>query len=284
MAKLFCGTKELDISAPVVMGILNLTPDSFYDGGKFPTLDDQLHQVERMLNDGASIIDIGAVSTRPGASMVDESEELQRLIPSVEATTKHFPEAIISVDTFRPAVARAAVAVGAGMINDIFAGRFAKGMAETVASLNVPFVLMHMKGTPANMQDNPVYTDVVSEVSYFFENQLKHCRESGVRQLIIDPGFGFGKHVEHNFALLSHLSEFKSLGVPLLVGLSRKSLISKHLKINASGALNGTTVLNTIALLKGADILRVHDVKEAVEAIRLVGMLDPGKCDTFGVS
>ncbi len=273
MPKLFCGSKELDLSTPVVMGIMNLTPDSFFDGGKFPIVDAQLHHVESMLLNGASIIDVGAVSTRPGAMEVDEAEEIRRLIPSIKAIITHFPGCILSADTFRPRVARMAVEHGAGMINDIYGGRYGVGMLETTASLKVPYILMHMKGTPANMQLNPSYTDVVAEVTYFFEQQLSLCREKGVRQVILDPGFGFGKTVEQNFSLLTHLDEFRLLGVPILAGLSRKSMINKFLNIHAADALNGTTVLNTIALLKGANILRVHDVKEAVEAIRLVGML-----------
>jgi dihydropteroate synthase len=273
MSKLFCGTQELDISVPVVMGILNLTPDSFFDGGKFPGIYDQLMQVEKMLKDGASIIDVGAVSTRPGSNAASEEEELQRLIPSIKAILDSFPDCILSVDTFRPAVARAAVEHGAGMINDIYGGRYEPGMFETVASLKVPYVLMHMKGTPFGMQIDPVYSNVVAEVAYFFENQLKQCRDAGIRQVIVDPGFGFGKTVEQNFDLLTHLDEFVSPGNPLLVGFSRKSMISRVLNINVAAALNGTSVLNTIALIKGAQILRVHDVKEAVEASRLVRML-----------
>lgn len=273
MSKLFCGTNVLDISSPVVMGILNLTPDSFYDGGKYITVEIQLKQVEKMLIEGASIIDLGAVSTRPGAIGVDESTEIERLLPSIKSIAKHFPGCIISVDTYRQNVARVAVEHGASMINDIYGGRFDKGMLETVASLHVPYIMMHMKGTPANMQDNPVYSDVVAEVVFFFEKQLQQCHNKGVRQVIIDPGFGFGKTLEQNFELLTHLEEFRSLGIPILAGVSRKSMINKTLKIHASEALNGTSVLNTIALLKGADILRVHDVKEAIEAIRLVKML-----------
>jgi dihydropteroate synthase len=273
MTKIFCGSTELDLSTPAVMGILNITPDSFFDGGRFFSLDAQLRQVEKMLDEGAAIIDIGAVSSRPGAGETDKTEEMHRLIPSVQAIREHFPGCILSVDTFRPDVARAAVEHGATMINDIYGGRYGEGMFETVASLNVPYVLMHMKGTPVNMQDNPAYSDVVAEVAYFFENQLASCRQKGVRQVIIDPGFGFGKTVEQNFALLARLEEFKATGTPILVGISRKSMISRHLKIHTSETLNATTVLNTIALMKGADILRVHDVKEAVEAIRLVGMV-----------
>ena len=273
MSKLFFPTRELDLATPVVMGILNLTPDSFFDGGHFLSLGDQLHQVEKMLKDGASIIDVGAVSTRPGANEVDEEEELCRLLPSVKAIMKQFPGCILSADTFRPGVARAAVEHGASMINDIYGGRYGAGMMETVASLKVPYILMHMKGTPSSMQQDPSYSDVVAEVTYFFENQLIQCRQHGIQQVILDPGFGFGKSVEQNFSLLANLVQFKYLHSPVLVGLSRKSMISRFLNIHPSEALNGTTVLNTIALLKGADILRVHDVKEAMEAIRLVSML-----------
>jgi dihydropteroate synthase len=273
MSKLFFNTQELDLTTPVVMGILNLTPDSFFDGGSFLTKDSQLHQVEKMLKDGASIIDVGAVSTRPGASDVAEHEELKRLIPSIKAIIKQFPECILSADTFRPVVARAAVEHGATMINDIYGGRYDEVMLETIASLDVPYILMHMKGTPATMQTAPTYADVTPEVVYFFEKQLNHCREKGINQVICDPGFGFGKTLEQNFTLLSHLDDFKSLDRPILVGLSRKSMINRHLNIHPSEALNGTTVLNTIALMKGASILRVHDVKEAVETIRLCGMV-----------
>ncbi len=270
MNKLYCRQRELNLSTPLIMGILNLTPDSFSDGGKFQTIDAQLNHAEQMILEGASIIDIGAVSTRPDASVVSEEIERERLLPSLKAIRKEFPTTVISVDTFRPMVARAAIADGADIINDVYGGRFEEGMFATIASLNVPYILMHMKGTPETMQQNPGYTDIVAEITYFFEQQLIRCRDKGMRQVMIDPGFGFGKTVEHNFALLSRLEEFKSMGVPVVVGLSRKSMITRVLKINSDEAKNGTTVLNTIALIKGADILRVHDVKEAVEAIRLV--------------
>ena len=273
MSKLFCGKKTIDLSTPVVMGILNLTPDSFYDGGRYPDRDSWLRQTEKMVRDGASIIDVGAVSTRPKAADVEEEAEIERIIPALHLLCNTFPESVFSVDTFRPGVARASVENGATMINDIYGGRFDQGMLDTVASFNVPYVLMHMKGTPATMQENPFYSDVVAEVNYFFEQQLARCREKGVSQVILDPGFGFGKNVIHNFSLLSRLDEFKSAGVPILAGLSRKSMINRVLQLKPEDALNGTTVLNTIALLKGADILRVHDVKEAVEAIRLVKMI-----------
>lgn len=274
MQTLYCSGKKLDLSIPVVMGILNLTPDSFYDGGKFPGIDKQLVHVERMLLDGASIIDLGAVSTRPRSHEVSQTSELKRLLPSLRAIRIRFPECILSVDTFRPLVAREAVNHGADMINDIFGGRYEEGMFNTVADLNVPYVMMHMKGNPDNMQENPTYGDVVAEIVYFFEQQTAKCRLSGLQQIILDPGFGFGKTDDHNYRLLSHLDEFKSLGYPVMVGLSRKSMVNRVLKTSPGEALNGTTVLNTIALIKGADILRVHDVKEAMQAIRLVGMLE----------
>lgn len=276
MQILYCSGKKLDLSTPVVMGILNLTPDSFYDGGKFPGIDKQLVRVEQMLLDGASIIDLGAVSTRPRSHEVCQTGELERLLPSLRAIRIRFPECILSVDTFRPLVARAAVNYGADMINDIYGGRYEDDMFKTVAALNVPYVMMHMKGNPDNMQENPTYSDVVAEIVYFFEQQTAKCRLSGLQQIILDPGFGFGKTDDHNYRLLSHLDEFKSLGYPIMVGLSRKSMVNRVLKTKPEEALNGTTVLNTIALIKGADILRVHDVKEAMQAIKLVGMLENG--------
>ncbi len=254
------------------MGILNVTPDSFYDGGRFPDMGSRIRHVEKMVRDGAAIVDVGAVSTRPGAPAVEEKEEMTRITEALGRLCREFPGTVFSVDTYRPCVARAAVEKGAGMINDIYGGRFDKAMIDTVAALNVPYVLMHMKGTPETMQLAPSYSDVVAEVTYFFEQQLAQCREKGVRQVIIDPGFGFGKEVTHNFTLLSRLNSFLSLGAPILAGLSRKSMINRVLNTAPQDAMNGTTVLNTIALLKGASILRVHDVKEASEAIRLVKM------------
>lgn len=268
-----CNGLNLDLTTPVVMGILNLTDDSFYDGGKHVTLDDRLAQVEKMLSEGASLIDIGAVSTRPGAAEIAEEDELVTLLSFLDTAKRTFPECIFSVDTFRAGVARAVVEHGAGMINDIYGGRFGLGMLETIGELQVPYVLMHMKGSPATMQLDPQYTDVVAEVAYFFEQQSIKCRNHGIRHVILDPGFGFGKTISHNFELLARLDTFKSAGQPILAGLSRKSMIQKALEIKPGDALNGTTVLNTIALIKGADILRVHDVKEAVEAIRLVNLL-----------
>lgn len=251
------------------MGILNITPDSFYDGGAFVNLIDQLKQVEKMISEGALIIDIGATSTRPGSVPVDEKQEMERLIPSLTAIKGHFSEVILSVDTYRTPVAKAAIEHGAMMINDIYGGTYDQQMFDFVARHNIPYVMMHMQGTPDNMQINPHYKDVVKEVNDFFDSRLR-LLPSGFSQVILDPGFGFGKTVADNFRLLHQFETFRSFGFPLLAGLSRKSMINRVLQIKPKEALNGTTVLNTIALLKGADILRVHDVKEAVEAIKLV--------------
>lgn len=262
--------KRLDLSSPAVMGILNITPDSFFDRGDWGSLDAQLKRVEEMLSEGASIIDIGAVSTRPGAEKIPESTELERLVPSLKAIRAAFPDTFLSVDTYHPGVASKAVSLGADMVNDIYGGRFDGRMHETIAGMNVPYILMHMKGNPDTMQDNPEYQDVVAEIAYFFQQQTDKLRAMGASQIMIDPGFGFGKTVEHNLEIMDRLGEFKSLGFPIVAGISRKSMIQKTLGVAVSEALNGSTVLNTIALMKGASILRVHDVKEAVEAVRLV--------------
>ena len=251
------------------MGILNITPDSFYDGGAYLTLIDQLKQVDKMITEGAVIIDIGANSTRPGSSPVDIEQELARLLPSLAAIRGHFSEVVISVDTYRTSVAKAAIEHGAMMINDIYGGRFDGEMFDLVTGHNIPYIMMHMQGTPDNMQINPHYKDVVAEVHEYFRSRLD-LLPAGFNQVILDPGFGFGKTVENNYRLLQQFESFRSFGFPLMAGLSRKSMINRVLQIKPQAALNGTTVLNTIALLKGANILRVHDVKEAVEAIRLV--------------
>jgi dihydropteroate synthase len=263
------GDKRIDLTTPVVMGILNITPDSFYDGGSYLNIIDQLKHVDRMITEGATIIDIGAMSTRPGAIPVTQDEEIARLLPSLIAIRGHFSEVIISIDTYRSPVAKAAIEHGATMINDIYGGRFDDKMFKLIAHYNIPYILMHMQGTPDNMQINPHYKDVLSEVNDFFHTRID-LLPTGFDQLILDPGFGFGKTIENNFQLLHHFESFRSFGVPLLAGLSRKSMITRVLQIKPQEALNGTTVLNTIALLKGANILRVHDVREAVEAIRLV--------------
>ena len=254
------------------MGILNITPDSFYDGGSYLNIIDQLKQVEKMISEGAVIIDIGANSTRPGADSVSEKEELARLLPSLIAINGHFSEIVISVDTYRTTIAKAAIEHGATIINDIYGGRYDGEMFELIAHHNIPYILMHMQGTPDTMQINPHYKDVVKEIHEFFKSRIDLI-PSGYNQLILDPGFGFGKTVENNFLLLKHFESFCSFKRPLLAGLSRKSMINRTLQIKPQKALNGTTVLNTIALMKGANILRVHDVKEAVEAISLCGSL-----------
>jgi dihydropteroate synthase len=255
------------------MGILNITPDSFYDGGAYVSIADQLKHVEKMVSEGAAIIDIGAASTRPGSAPVSEKLEMERLLPSVEAVTGHFREVVVSVDTYRTPVASAAMDHGAAMVNDIFGGTFDNNMLDLVARRNIPYILMHMQGTPDNMQINPHYKDVKAEVHDFFAARIKNLPE-GFDKVVLDPGFGFGKKVEDNFTLLNGFESFRSFGFPLLAGLSRKSMINRTLQIKPAEALNGTTVLNTIALLKGANILRVHDVREATEAIRLINTMD----------
>ena len=253
------------------MGILNVTPDSFYDGGKYSSETDIIAQTEKMLNEGAAIIDIGAISTRPGAKLLSEDEEWLRLEPILKLLISHFPDAVFSVDTFRSKIADMAIKEGVQIVNDISAGTFDSQMPETISRQKVPYIMMHMQGTPQTMQLNPQYNDVVSEVKSFFEKQLLKFKNAGVTEnIILDPGFGFGKTMEHNYQLLSNLKTFKDLGYPVLVGLSRKSMINKVLKTKPEEALNGTTVLNTIALMNSADILRVHDVKEARQAIELV--------------
>jgi dihydropteroate synthase len=267
-----CGGIPLDLRAPKVMGILNITPDSFYDGGFFGSLSEQLNQVERMLEEGAAIIDIGAVSTRPGGVFVDEAEEIRRLLPVLTEVKKQFPDAIVSIDTFRSGVAKVVIDNGAGMINDVYAGRFDNKMIETIQVTGIPYIMMHMLGSPETMQVAPHYENVVSEVTDFFRVQLGKFT-NGSFPVILDPGFGFGKTVEHNFQLLRNLQSLKSLGFPVLAGMSRKSMINRVIHTKPSEALNGTTVLNTIALMNGVDLLRVHDVKEAVQAIVLVSSL-----------
>jgi dihydropteroate synthase len=262
--------KELDLNTPAVMGILNVTPDSFFDGGKFTHEKTMLEHVEKMLEEGADIIDIGACSTRPGAKEISAEEERARLLPALKAIRKKIPDTIISVDTYRSEIAKAAAEEGADMINDISGGTMDENMFEEIARLHVPYVLMHIKGTPAGMQKNPSYENVTAEVKKYFEEKITKLKALGVKQIILDPGFGFGKTLEHNYTLLKNLSEFKSFGFPILAGISRKSMVNKALGTIPEKALNGTTVLNTIALLNGASILRVHDVKEAKEAVKVV--------------
>ena len=269
-----CNGKLVDISSPKVMGILNCTPDSFFDGGKYNNESDILQQVEKMLLEGATFIDVGAYSSRPGATHISEEEELQRIVPVIELLVKNFPEIIISVDTFRSNVAKETVEVGAAIINDISGGKMDSNMFKTVAELKVPYIMMHMLGTPQNMQKNPVYEDVTKELISFFAAQISKLHQLKVNDIIIDVGFGFGKTIEHNYQLLKDLALFKNLDAPILAGISRKSMLYKPLEITPQLALNATTSANTIALLNGANILRVHDVKEAMEAIKIVEQLN----------
>ncbi|MCD4664947.1 MAG: dihydropteroate synthase [Bacteroidales bacterium] len=269
--KLNCNGKILSLAKPVIMGILNVTPDSFYDGGKYSSEKKLLIKVGKMITDEAAIIDIGAISTRPGAEEVNEEEELSRLIPHIKVIRKHFPDIFISVDTFRSIVANEAINEGANIVNDISGGTYDDKMFELIARYKVPYIMMHIKGMPKNMQENPQYENVVEEIKSFFTRQLKKLAKLGLTDnIILDPGFGFGKTSEHNFEILRNLNSFKRLGYPVLAGISRKSMINKVLITQPVEALNGTTVLNTIALLNGANILRVHDVKEAVEALKLM--------------
>ncbi|MFV0237449.1 MAG: dihydropteroate synthase [Flavobacteriales bacterium] len=265
-----CKGKLIDLSTPKVMGILNLTPDSFFDGGKYKTEDDFLSQAEKMLKEGATFIDLGGYSSRPGAFHVSEEEEVKRVIPAIKLLIKHFPEILISIDTFRSSVARKAIEEGASLINDISGGELDPYMFQTVSNLQVPYILMHMKGNPQNMQQNPLYENVTLEVNHYFAQKTAQLRQLGVHDIILDVGFGFGKTLEHNYELLKNHNLIGSKSFPTLVGISRKSMIYKALNIMPQEALNGTTVLNTIALQKGASILRVHDVKEAMECIQLV--------------
>ena len=263
----------LDLSAPLVMGILNVTDDSFYDGGQFTNPDKMLAHAGKMLAEGAAIIDIGGQSTRPGAHMIDEKEEAERVIPALRLLKKKFADAVFSVDTFYSSVAEAAIKEGASIINDISGGTMDEGMFGIVARYKVPYVLMHMQGNPQTMQKNPVYANVTGEVMDYFSQKISALRSMGVNDIIIDPGFGFGKTLEHNYSLLADLHMFRFFELPVLCGLSRKSMVGKVLNISPADALNGTTVLNTIALLKGANILRVHDVKQAAEAVKIVNSL-----------
>jgi len=268
-----CRGTLIDISSPKVMGILNCTPDSFFDGGKYKSELDILSQVEKMLSEGATFIDVGAYSSKPGASYISEEEELKRIVPVINLLIKKFPKIIISVDTFRSKVAKETVNSGAAIVNDISGGNMDVKMFKTVANMQVPYILMHMLGTPQNMQVNPIYKDVTHELISFFSDKINQLHQLKLNDVIIDVGFGFGKTIEHNFKLLKDLSLFENLDAPILAGISRKSMLYKTLSISAKEALNATTSANTIALLNGANILRVHDVKEAVEAIEIVNQI-----------
>jgi dihydropteroate synthase len=262
--------KKLDLSKPKVMGILNVTMNSFYDSGKYSTEKQILRQTEKMISEGAAIIDIGAVSTKPGAEEISKKDEWQKLKPVLKILRTQFPDALLSIDTYRSQIAEESILEGAQMINDISGGTFDSEMIETIARLKVPFVIMHIQGKPLNMQSDPQYTNVVEEIKCFFENQLQKFARLGItNNIILDPGFGFGKTVKHNYQILKNLNAFREFGLPVMAGISRKSMINKVLKIKPEEALNGTTALHIIALLNGVNILRVHDVKEAVQAIEL---------------
>lgn len=268
-----CNSRLIDLNLPKVMGILNVTPNSFYDGGKHNEINSILHQVDKMLSEGADFIDIGAYSSKPNAEFVSEEEEIKRLIPIIKELVDHFPTIVLSVDTFRANVAKVAVEHGAGIINDISAGLLDEKMLETVADLKVPYIMMHMRGNPQTMQSLTNYEDIVKEMIFYFSERIQKARSYGISDIVIDPGFGFAKTLEQNYEVLHKMELFSMLELPLLAGVSRKSMIYKVLENSPQEALNGTSVLNTIALQKGAKILRVHDVKEAVECIKLVSKL-----------
>ncbi|MFL0352132.1 dihydropteroate synthase [Xanthomarina sp. GH4-25] len=268
-----CKGNLIDLSTPKVMGILNLTPDSFYDGGKYKNESDILSQVYMMLKFGATFIDIGAYSSRPDANHISEEEELKRLLPIITLILKEFPEVFMSIDTFRSQVAKEGVEAGATLINDISAGKLDEHMLETVAKLKVPYIMMHMKGTPQTMQQQTNYENLTKDILFYFSERIAKAKALGILDVIVDPGFGFAKTLEQNFELLNQLELFKILDKPILTGFSRKSMIYKTLGNSAKEALNGTSVLNTVALQKGATILRVHDVKEAVECVKLIEQL-----------
>lgn len=269
-----CKGQLLDLTIPKVMGILNVTPDSFYDGGKYKNEADIINQVEKMLSEGATFIDVGAYSSRPNADDISEDEELKRIIPVIDLILKNFPDTLISVDTFRSKIAKQSIEAGAALINDISAGKIDGNMLQTVAELQVPYIMMHMKGTPQTMKQQSNYTNVLKEVLFYFSERIATARQLGIIDLIVDPGFGFSKTIEQNFELLNKLEHFNILDLPIMVGVSRKSMIYKTLQNTPEDALNGTTALNTIALQKGASILRVHDVKEAMECVKLTRQLN----------
>jgi len=273
MYSINCNGTLVDFSSPKVMGILNLTPDSFFDGGKYSSEKDIIIQVEKMISEGATFIDIGAYSSRPGAKSISEEEELNRILPIIKTLVKAFPKIIISIDTFRSNVVKQCVLNGAAIINDISGGNLDKNMFKTIAKLQVPYIIMHMQGNPTNMQLKPTYHNIVQELLFYFSDKIEQLRKLGVNDIITDVGFGFGKTLEHNYQLLHHLQMFQNLDVPTLAGISRKSMLYKPLQIEPKSALNATTSANTIALMNGANILRVHDVKEAMDCIKIVDLL-----------
>lgn len=265
-----CKGKLVNLEKPTVMGILNITNDSFFDGGIHNSVDNALFQTEKMLNEGATFIDVGAQSTRPGADMIGQEAELKAAIPVIEKLAEKFPEIIISIDTFRAEVAQQAIAAGAAIINDVSGGEDDPKMFETVINLKVPYILMHKQGDYKTMHHNPTYQNVVTDIMNYFIPKVEYLKQNGVADLILDLGFGFGKNLEHNYELLNKMDRFKIFELPILVGVSRKKMIQNIIEADAQQALNGTTVVNTIALMKGAKILRVHDVKEAVEAVKIM--------------
>lgn len=269
-----CNGNIIDFTSPKIMGILNVTPNSFYDGGKHNRIDTALLQTEKMISEGATFIDVGGASSKPGVEEVSPDEELKRVLPVIEKISKNFPHIYISIDTYRSNMARQAVDAGAQLVNDISAGNADDNMLKTVGKLGVPYIAMHMQGTPKTMQNKPTYDDVLIAIRSFFSEKIAAAHAAGINDIIVDPGFGFGKTPQHNFALLNHLNTLQIDGVPLLVGISRKSMIYKTLNIAIQEALNGTTVLHTVALRQGAHLLRVHDVKEAKQAVDLIKALD----------
>ena len=271
MSTINCKGTLINLSTPKVMGIVNVTPDSFFDGGKLTNSNEILFQVEKMLVDGATFIDLGGYSSKPGAEFVSETEELNRVIPIVKLLVEKFPDILLSIDTFRSEVAKQAIENGAALINDISAGLLDENMLETVAKLQVPYIMMHMKGTPQTMQSLANYDDLLKEMNYYFSERIAKARRFGLNDIIIDPGFGFAKTIEHNYELLQNLELLQFHDLPILAGISRKSMIYKALETSPEEALNGTTFLHAFCLQKGANILRVHDVKEAVECVKLMG-------------
>jgi len=269
-----CQDKLLSLERPLVMGILNITPDSFFDGGQFNSIETAINQAQKMLQEGAGIIDLGAASSKPGSGLISSNEECDRLLPVLKELILQFPQAIFSVDTYNSATASAALNAGAHIINDISAGTIDKEMLAVVGAFKAPYIMMHMQGVPESMQDQPQYDFIVSEIKQYFALKIEEAYAAGITDIVLDPGFGFGKTVAHNFEILKYLEAFKTLNLPILAGLSRKSMIYKTLQTTPENALNGTSVLHTIALSKGAQILRVHDVAPAVECIQLMEALN----------
>ena len=268
-----CNGKLVDLNTPKVMGVLNITPDSFYDGGRYKDAKSVLNQTEKLISEGATFLDIGAYSSRPGADFISENEELKRIVPVVELIQKNNPDVLISIDSFRAKVIRECVSAGAVISNDISAGKLDPDMIKTVGELGVPYIMMHMRGTPQTMKNHTTYQHLINEIYAYFSKQIELARQHNITDIIIDPGFGFAKTLAQNYELLKQMEFFKNLNCPILTGVSRKSMIYKVLGCTAEEALNGTTALNMVALMNGACILRVHDVKEAVECIKLFNQL-----------